>query len=344
MDVRAALNEGRNRLREGRVPSHTLAAELLLMHVLGCERAWLYSHHEEVLDPGKVEHYLHLVARRIAGVPTQYLTGRQEFWGLEFEVTPDVLIPRPETEHIIEVALARLGQGQDSSWVALAEERARDSQGGTRAALDSAMHGAGPRIADVGTGSGCLAVALAHELPEAVVVATDISSAALAVARRNAVRHGVAHRIQFVQCNLLEALQCSGLPLLSEGGSELPPSTDVGARHVVPFHPPSMLPRFHLIVSNPPYVGWSEAGLLPREVREHEPEQALFAGEQGCEIYAFLIGQAEKLLGSGGTLVLEIGNNALQRVRPLLNSPAWTNVGVTNDLAGIPRVIAAEKL
>src|SRR5437870_12319759 len=91
MDVRTALKEGMNRLREGRVPSHTLAAELLLMDVLGCERAWLYSRHEDVLDPGKVERYLHLVARRIAGVPTQYLTGRQEFWGLEFEVTPDVL-------------------------------------------------------------------------------------------------------------------------------------------------------------------------------------------------------------------------------------------------------------
>lgn len=319
MDVRAALKEGMSRLRAERVPSYTLAAELLLMHVLGCERAWLYSHYEEILDPAQVERYLHLVAQRIAGVPTQYLTRRQEFWGLEFEVTPDVLIPRPETEHVIEVALARLGQGQDSSWMGLSEDRAGGSRGGTRAALGAAMHGTGLRISDVGTGSGCLAVALAQELPEAVVVATDISSAALAVARRNAIRHGVAQRIQFVQCNLLEAL---------EG---------------VPLQPSSMLPRFHLIVSNPPYVGRSEAGLLPREVREHEPEQALFAGEQGCEIYALLIGQAERLLLSGGTLVLEIGYNALDRVRPLFDSPAWTNVGVTNDLAGIPRVIAAEK-
>src|SRR5437899_969992 len=211
-----------------------IAAELLLMHVLGCERAWLYSRHEEVLDPGKVERYLHLVARRIAGVPTQYLTGRQEFWGLEFEVTPDVLIPRPETEHVIEVALARLGQGQDSSWAGMTEDRAEGSGNGTRAALDAAMHGAGLRIADVGTGSGCLAVALAHELPEAVVVATDISSAALAVARRNAVRHGVAHRIQFVQCDLLGALESGRLPPLSNGRSELPPSANVeiGRAHV----------------------------------------------------------------------------------------------------------------
>src|SRR5437870_754703 len=255
-------------------------------------------------------------------------------------------LPRPETEHVIEVALARLGQGQDSSWTGagMTEDRAEGSRTGTRAALDAAMYGAGLRIADVGTGSGCLAVALAHELPEAVVVATDISSAALAVARRNAVRNGVAHRIQFVQCNLLGALESGRLPPLSKGRSELPPSTNVGARHAVPFRPPAMLPRFHVIVSNPPYVGRSEAGLLPREVREHEPAQALFAGEQGCEIYALLIGQADKLLGSGGTLVLEIGYNALDRVRPLFDSHAWTNVGVTNDLAGIPRVIAAEKL
>ncbi len=104
MDVRTALKEAMGRLGEARVPSHTLAAELLLMHVLGCERAWLYAHSEETVDPARAEHYFDIVARRIAGVPTQYLTGRQEFWGLEFEVTPDVLIPRPETEHVVEVA------------------------------------------------------------------------------------------------------------------------------------------------------------------------------------------------------------------------------------------------
>src|SRR5207244_1232796 len=254
-DVRTALKRGLARLREAQVPSLTLATELLPLHVLDRDRTWLYAHPEEQISAADAERFFALIGRRANGVPTQYLTGRQEFWGLEFEVTPDVLIPRPETEHVIEVALARLGQGQDSSWAGMTEDRAEGSGNGTRAALDAAMHGAGLRIADVGTGSGCLAVALAHELPEAVVVATDISSAALAVSRRNAVRNGVAQRIQFVQCNLLGALESGRLPPLSKGRSELPPSTNVGARHAVPFRPPAMLPRFHVIVSNPPYVG-----------------------------------------------------------------------------------------
>ncbi len=301
LDVRGALKEAMARLRAGRVASHTLAAELLLMHVLGCERAWLYAHPEQRVDPATAARYLDLVAQRIAGVPTQYLTGRQEFWGLEFEVTRDVLIPRPETEHVVEVALERISR--------------RRAPGRGRAATN----GAGLRIADVGTGSGCLAVALARELAEAWVLASDISPAALAVARRNAARHGVSSRIEFVQCNLLDAF-------LRE-----PRVTN---------HEPRL---FDLIVSNPPYVGRSEAGLLPREVREHEPQEALFAGEQGLEVYAPLIRQAEKLLVAAGVLVLELGYNALDPVRALLETPAWTHVGVTNDLAGIPRVIAAER-
>ncbi len=258
MDVRAALKEAMGRLREARVPSHTLAAELLLMHVLGCQRAWLYAHPEESVDPARAEHYFDIVARRIAGVPTQYLTGRQEFWGLEFEVT-----------------------------------------------------------ADVGTGSGCLAVALAHELRPSAVFATDISVAALGVARRNAAHHGVSSCIHFVAGNLLDAFLAPSLaaPL-----------------------------AFDLIVSNPPYVGGREAEFLPREVREHEPGEALFAGEQGFDFYGPLIGQAARLLASGGMVVLELSYNAVEVVSPLLDAPPWTGLGVTNDLAGIPRVAAAQRM
>jgi release factor glutamine methyltransferase len=300
MDIRSALKEAMYRLREGRVPSHTLAAELLLMHVTGRDRAWLYAHPEEPLESAQKEHFFELVARRIAGTPTQYLTGKQEFWGLEFEVSPAVLIPRPETEHVVEVTLERMGVRRRSS---------------------PAPGGAGLRIADVGTGSGCLAVALAKEFPEATLVATDISADALAIAGRNAARHGLSDRIQFVHCSLLDAF----LP------SPLAPQT-------APL-------LFDLIVSNPPYVGRDEADLLSREVRAHEPPEALFPGQTGGELYAPLIEQAEQLLRSGGVIAFEIGCGALERVRPLLaDSRVWTCVGVTNDLAGIPRVLAAERV
>ena len=320
VDVRATLKEGMARLREACVASHTLAAELLLMHVLGRDRAWLYAHPEEAVDPGAAERYFELIARRASGVPTQYLTGRQEFWGLEFEVTSDVLIPRPETEHVIEVALARLGQRERNDLLRQGRSNLRagarrapveTSGGGARGEAAALMYRAGLRVADVGTGSGCLAVALARELPEAVAFATDISKAALEVARRNAARHGVASRVHFLRCNLLDALEC--------------------------------VTSLDLIVSNPPYVRRSEADLLPREVREHEPAEALFVGESGFEIYKPLIRQAEELMTAGGLLVLELGYNALETVRTLLDVPAWTNVTVTNDLAGIPRVAGAER-
>src|SRR5947207_11073022 len=172
--VRALLKSGIAELRDAKVPSYTLAAELLLLHVLGRDRTWIYSHPEEEIVAQVAEHYSELVRRRAAGEPTQHLTGKQEFWGLEFEVTPDVLIPRPETEHVIEVALDRLAL--------------RALRAGRRQKTD----GAGLLIADIGTGSGCIAIALATELPAAGFVATDISSSALPVARRNAMRINVA--------------------------------------------------------------------------------------------------------------------------------------------------------
>src|SRR5271166_1802415 len=187
MQIRTALREGIAQLRAANVSSFTLAAELLLLHAVAKERAWLYSHPEEQLSPAQQRNFLSLVARRAAGEPVQHLTGHQEFWGLDFEVNSDVLIPRPETEHLIEVALDRL---------ALRELRAGRKQ---------INDGAGLHIADVGTGSGCIAIALAKELPQARFFASDISQAALAVARRNAERHGVASRIQFSNGNLLDA-------------------------------------------------------------------------------------------------------------------------------------------
>jgi release factor glutamine methyltransferase len=286
IEVRGALREGMARLRAADVPSHALAAELLLMHALGRDRTWLYANPEAAVDEATAGKFSELIARRAAGTPTQYLTGRQEFWGLELEVTPAVLIPRPETEHVVEVALERLGA-----------ERVREHL----------------CVADVGTGSGCIAVALARELQLAEFFATDISTETLEVARRNAERHGVATRVRFVECNLLDGVEEDAGPL-------------------------------DLIVSNPPYVAREEKGQLPREVREHEPHVALFAGTNGAEIYEPLIAQAARRLRRGGLLVVEIGYGALERVRPLFgDSRAWTDVHVINDLAGIPRVISGER-
>ena len=296
IDIRRALKDGMATLRTASVSSHTLAAELLLMHALGRDRTWLYTHPEALLDAADAEEYFALIARRAAGEPTQYLTGKQEFWGLEFEVTPAVLIPRPETEHVMEVALARLGPR------------------GLKIHMDTGLPREQLRVADVGTGSGCLAISLAYELPHAEMFATDISCAALEIARRNAARHGVADRIHFLQTDLLEALN-------HESRS------------------------FDLIVSNPPYVARNESARLQREVREHEPHAALFGGPTGVEVYERLIEAAGKLLRPGGILVLELGYNSAEHVRTILaEQERWTNVSFTNDLAGIPRVAAADRV
>jgi release factor glutamine methyltransferase len=285
-ELRAALRAAIARLEESGVPSAPLAAELLLMHVLQRDRTWLYAHPEFELSPEDAAAYAHLIERRSEGVPTQYLTGRQEFWGLEFQVGPGVLIPRPETEHTIEVALERLG----------------------------ARRAEPLRIVDVGTGSGCIAITLARELPRAEIVATDISAAALDYAQRNAARHGVSKRIQFLRADLLEA----AMGALGRAES-----------------------RFDLIVSNPPYVGRNDAGSLPREVREHEPAEALFAGDDGLQIYPALIDEAARKLTPSGIVVLEIGYNGAQYVGSLLSASQWTDLRVTRDLAGIDRVISA---
>src|SRR6267154_4445219 len=263
MDIRAALREGIAQLREAAVPSFTLAAELLLLSAVGRSRTWLYAHPDALLSDAEAQCFLALLVRRAAGEPTQHLTGKQEFWGLEFEVTPDVLIPRPETEHVIEVALDRL---------AVRERRAGRKQ---------TLAGEGLQIADIGAGAACIAIALAKELPGATIYATDISSAALAVAHRNAARHSVSDRIRFLEYNLLDGFT-------ARGAANAGPSI-VGAQHAAPLlatdsssNPRQSLvtshqsPLFDLIASNPPYIGRREAATLMREVRDHEPEIALY--------------------------------------------------------------------
>jgi len=298
--LREALRHGIGRLREADVTAYTLAAELLLLRVIGRERVWLYSHPEEQLPSEQVEQYETLLERRIAGEPTQHLVGKQEFWGLDFEVTPDVLIPRPETEHLVEVALDRLA--------------VRDVRANRRTNFD----GEGFTFIDVGTGSGCIAVALAKEFPAAAIHATDISAAALAIAKQNAARLMPGTPIQFHQANLLD-------PFLYPVADRQPL-------------------RFDLVISNPPYISQREAATLAREVREHEPETALYGGPEGYELYAPLILQARDVLKPGGLLVLELGHDSLPAVQPLVELPHWDRVAVTKDLAGIPRVLSAELL
>jgi len=302
MDVRTALQRAASELQAAGVSSHGLAAELLLQHVLGKDRAWIYAHPEVAMEPEAATHFQKLVARRAAGTPTQYLTGKQEFWGLEFHVGPGVLIPRPETEHVIDVALERLKprRAPVKSDLTLRRERI----------------GRSLRIVDVGTGSGCLAVVLAREIPQARVWATDISRAALAIAWRNSVRYDLEARVEFVEGSLLT-------PFLLGGPGE----------NAVPFD---------LVVSNPPYVTRDGLAALAREIREHEPEEALVAGETGLEVFRPLIRQAEKVLAPGGAIVLEVGLGQAPAVRALLGE-GWTDILVAEDLAGIQRVVSAAR-
>lgn len=251
-------------------------AELLLRFATGKDKAFLLTHPSAKLTPEQQATYEEWVNRRAHHEPLQYITGEQEFYGLAMRVTPDVLIPRPETEHLVEAALARLARS---------------------AAL---------RIADVGTGSGAIAIALAHQLPKARLTALDSSQAALQIARENAERHHVAERLQFVDSDLLSAVAAE---------------------------------KFDAIVSNPPYV--PEGEKLEPQVRDYEPHAALFAGPTGLEIYQRLIPQAREALRPQGWLLLEIGHGQLEALAVLLGG--WRDLRFIEDLQGIPRVACARK-
>jgi release factor glutamine methyltransferase len=276
-----ALNFAIRRMTSARVPSPRLNAEILLMFVLGCDRAYLYGHPERELTSEEQSRYEEALAHREQGVPSQYITGHQEFWGMDFIVTPAVLIPRPETEHVIETVLARVGQAPSP---------------------------AGLKIVDVGSGSGCIALALAKELPQAEIHVTEISPAALEIAEANAARHQLTGRIKFHDTDLLRGLQ-SGY--------------------------------FDFVVSNPPYVGESEEDSVQLEVRKFEPRGAVFAGPAGTEVIERLIPQAREALKPGGWLVMEISGTIAARARELLTG--WKAVEISNDLQGIPRVASARR-
>ena len=287
MHLRGVLQAAINRLTGDQVPSPRLNAETLLMFTLNCDRAHLYAHPERELTKEEQSRYDEALTQRAKGVPTQYITGHQEFWGLDLIVSPAVLIPRPETEHLIEIVLplAKLLKN--------------------------------PKIADVGTGSGAIALALAKELPAAEIHATDNSPAALEIAEANAARlqlefrankHAPERRLFFHDTELLNGLEAEA---------------------------------FDFVVSNPPYVGESEEDEVQLEVRKFEPRTAVFAGPTGLEVIENLIPAARAALKPGGHLTMEISGTIAEGVCALLHD--WENITITNDLQGIPRVASARK-
>ena len=274
MTLTTALAHGTTRLAH--LPTARRDAELLLLRATNKDRAFLLTHPNAELTPAQQSTYEQWLARRANHEPIQYITGEQEFYGLPLHVTPDVLIPRPETEHLIEALLQRVS------------------------------HNAALRIADVGTGSGAIAIALAHMLPQAFVTALDCSLSALKVAQHNTERHCNADRIRFVKSDLLTAVANE---------------------------------KFDAIVSNPPYV--PEGEILEAQVRDFEPSTALFAGPSGLDIYQRLIPQAWNSLESQGWLLLEIGHGQREALADLLDQ--WSDVTFINDLQGIPRVVCAHR-
>jgi release factor glutamine methyltransferase len=282
-NIRAALLRAARALEEADDSAPRLTAEVLLGFVLGWDRARVLGSLPQPLSRQSWEQFAAVVQRRAAGVPLQYITGTQEFYGLSFTVNPAVLIPRPETELLVEKA------------VALARE------GGSRTV----------RFVDVGTGSGCVAVGFAHEVRHSHGYATDVSPAALAVARGNIVRHRTDRRIELVCCDLLGAFRSES--------------------------------TFDFILCNLPYLAAADAGGLPRIVVDHEPHLALFGGLSGTETYSGLFPQARALLRRGGRLLFEIDPPRLDELREMLAGAGLVGGQILEDLRGMPRCIVARR-
>src|SRR6185295_3985535 len=283
--IAETILQGAHRLRRAGVPEARREADSLLAFVLNRDRTFILSHAEDAISDEQAERYRGFLDRRALGEPLQYITANQEFFGLDFEVTKDVLIPRPETELLIETALKLFARSADIFFC------------------------------DVGTGSGCIVVTLLQQLPQARAVALDISPGALAVARRNAARHAVSERVDFIVSDCFAAL------------SEQDPH-----------------PSFDLIVSNPPYVEEGAMAGLQREVRDYEPRNALAAGPDGLAIVRRLLIEAQGFVKAGGYFLFEIGFNQAAAVTQLLDPRIWKLIRIYEDLQGIQRTVALERL
>lgn len=267
--------------QQKQVDAPRVTAEVLLAHVLEQDRIHLYVHFDQPLEAEERTRFKTLIKQRVRGVPTQYLTGKQEFWSLEFQVTPDVLIPRPETEHLVE------------------------------AAVECARTLAQPRIVDIGTGSGIIAISLKHELPEALVCAGDLSEQALNIARRNA-----------------SALLGDALTIHFQHGDLFTPFAGM---------------KFDLIVSNPPYIAAADYENLAPHIRNHEPALALQAGEHGLDVYQRLIADAGDHLDANGVVLVEIGYGQQDAVSALFEGWGFSIQRIIKDYAGIDRVVIAQR-
>jgi release factor glutamine methyltransferase len=283
--IAETILQGAHRLRKAGVPEARREAGSLLEYVLGRDRSFILTHAEDEVGEEQAEKFQEYLERRAQGEPLQYITANQEFFGLDFEVTKDVLIPRPETELLVETALKLLTPSADAF------------------------------ICDVGTGSGCIVITLMQQLQQARAVAIEISPEALEVARRNARRHSVAERIDFVFSDSFAAL------------NSLEPR-----------------PSFDLIVSNPPYVEEGAMANLQSEVRDFEPHSALAAGADGLDIIRRLLLEAPGFLKTGGYFLFEIGFNQAAAVRELLDPKIWKLIDIHKDLQGIPRTVALQRL
>lgn len=284
LSIADAIREAARMLRRSGVPESRGEAGSLLAPLLGKDRTFLITHAEDALAAEELAVFRDWTARRALGEPLQYITGHQEFFGLDFEVNNDVLIPRPETELLVETALELMGDS------------------------DSA-----PSICDVGTGSGCLIISLLHERQKAQGLAIDYSKGAVRVALRNAIRHQVSERTSFMVADGFTAFRKSKV-------------------------------SFDLIVSNPPYIADRDFPKLQREVREHEPRVALTSGVDGLSMVRMLLDEARAFLVDGGYMLFEIGYDQLAAVKELVDPRFWRVVAVRNDLQGIPRTVALQKL
>ncbi|HKQ78424.1 MAG TPA: peptide chain release factor N(5)-glutamine methyltransferase [Blastocatellia bacterium] len=285
--IAETLKKASEHLRAASVSNDLLDAQTLLAEAIGKDRSYLIINFNQQISEDILLKYQTMVSRRAAGEPLQYITGHQEFFGLDFEVTPDVLIPRPETELIVEETIRLVQQNRIAS-------------------------PAIPVIIDVGSGSGCIAVTLARELGDARVIASDISLSALRVARRNASRHALEDRVDFVASDLLDAFAEACFA--------------------------------DFILSNPPYVSDVEMPTLQREVRDWEPHLALTDSNDGLNIYRRLLKDASSRLKPGGYLICEMGYSQSERISAMVDREVWGETRLLDDLQGIPRTIVLRKL